>query len=381
MVLRLVHRAISRMRKISDSQVRTFRSKEERKALQKSSAKAREQERKRALTDFAHYENSDISDYYFCDGFRKVFPYYFVFKAYAKRRWLARSLRDVLLDEFTFPSADLITERCRLGDIRVNDTLVSEDYILKDTDLISHKVHRHELPVLDTPPIFVHEDDDVLVVVKPASVPVHPCGQYTLNSMVHILAKDYGFRPLRFIHRLDRMTSGLLIIAKNYDASLRLTTQINERQVKKFYLCQVDGFFLCQGSDSSDDLPAGVVVCSQPLGPLSCKLGVYAVLPENAGGKSAVTHFIRLTYDKATDRSLVLCRLFTGRTHQIRVHAQFLGHPLVNDPLYNSTVWGDQKGKGAQYDVPADEVVRRISNHRSISAYIENEEVRTYFEK
>lgn len=357
------------------SQSKAFSSKEEWDLIRKSSLKARKQERKRTLTDFAHYENSDISDYYFCDGFRKVFPYYFVFKAYAKHRWLHRSLRDVLLNEFTFTSVDVITERCRSGDIRVNDALVSEDYILKYSDLISHKLHRHELPVLDTPPTFVHEDDDVLVVVKPASIPVHPCGQYALNSMMYILAKDYGFRPLRFIHRLDRMTSGLLIIAKTYDASLRLATQINERQVKKFYICQVDGLFPSQGSDfDASNLPTGVIVCNQPIGPLSCKLGVYAVLPEDAGGKPASTHFTRLTYDSTTDRSLVLCRIFTGRTHQIRVHAQFLGHPLVNDPLYNSTDWGDQKGKDAQYGIPVDEVIRRISSHRSISTYMENDE-------
>ncbi|VDP77848.1 unnamed protein product [Echinostoma caproni] len=84
-------------------------------------------------------------------------------------------------------------------------------------------------------------------------------------------------------------------------------------------------------------------------------MGLHAVIPETDGGKPARTHFIRLAYDAASDTSLVLCRLYTGRTHQIRVHLQFLGYPIVEDPLYNSTDWGDEKGKGARYGMPVEE--------------------------
>ncbi|KAF5400970.1 RNA pseudouridylate synthase domain-containing protein 2 [Paragonimus heterotremus] len=349
-------------------------SREAKKEIQKIEARSRKQDKKRALDDFPHYENTEISDYYFENGLRKVYPYHFVFKSYAKRRWLGRSICDVLLEEFNFPSQSIIPDRCLSGDLKVNDLPITPNYILQDSDLISHKVHRHELPVLNTPIKFVYEDDDVLVLSKPASIPVHPCGQYTLNSMVHILAKEYGRRPLRFIHRLDRqvfvMTSGLMITAKNYDASLRLTSQISAREVKKYYICQVEGHFPDRMPDASQTCAPGVITCDQPLGPICAKLGLHAVVSEKDGGKASLTHFLRLAYNPLTESSLVLCRLFTGRTHQIRVHLQYLGYPIVDDPLYNSTDWGEMKGKGAQYGIPLDEIIRRISNNRTSTSYL-----------
>ncbi|THD20768.1 RNA pseudouridylate synthase domain-containing protein 2 [Fasciola hepatica] len=368
-------------------------SKEEKKVQQKSNLRARRQEKKRLAEDFDHYENVNISEYYFENQFRKVFPYVFTFKAYAKRRWIDRTITDILDSEFNFSSMNLIVScicnttcleqdlRCKSGEIQVNGQKVTPDYRIRDTDLICHRVHRHELPVLNTRISFIHEDDDVLVFSKPASIPVHPCGQYTLNSMVHILAKEYNRRPLRFVHRLDRMTSGVMIAAKNYDASLRIATQIGEREVKKFYICRTDGLFPnAIGSqnnsvlDLHSDDQTGVVVCTEPLGPLCCKMGLHAVIPATEGGKSARTHFIRLAYDAATHTSLVLCRLYTGRTHQIRVHLQFLGYPIVEDPLYNSTDWGPEKGKGAQYGMPIEEVIQRISASRTPAAYVKEDE-------
>ncbi|CAH8474115.1 unnamed protein product [Schistosoma turkestanicum] len=348
----------------------------ERKNAKKAAAKAllikRRQERKRLATDFVHYENCSISDYYFDGIFRKVFPYHFVFKAYAKDRWLGRKLRDVLQSEFNNSSDELIARRCESGEILVNDAKVDPDYVLTDSDLLSQRVHRHECPVLNLPIEFVHDSDDLLVVNKPPSIPVHPCGQYTLNSITHILAKDYGLRPLRFTHRLDRMTSGLLLIAKNYDLSVRLQSQIGSKEVSKYYICHVDGCFptespidQCNGVEINN----GVVICSQPVGPISRKMGIHAVMPESAGGKFAQTHFLRLSYNPITNTSLVICRLFTGRTHQIRIHVQYLGFPIVDDPLYNSTDWGELKGKNANYGMTVEEVVQKLSISRNREKY------------
>ncbi|GAA41186.2 RNA pseudouridylate synthase domain-containing protein 2 [Clonorchis sinensis] len=377
--LRMVHRTLAHC--LQDPMETVFPktkipkcSKEEKKLLQKAAARSRRQERKRSLEDFLHYESINISDYYFENGLRKVFPYHFMFKAYVKRRWIDRPIHEVLLDEFNFPFPDIIVKkhaRCDSGDLRVNDECISPDYLLRDSDMISHKVHRHEMPVLDSPIDFIHEDDDLLVINKPASIPVHPCGQYTLNSLTHILARQYDRRPLRFTHRLDRMTSGLMIIAKNYDASLRLATEISAREVKKYYICRVDGHFPDEVEDSPSTLPQGVIACTQPLGPLCSKMGLHAVVSESSGGKPACTHFKRLLYDPDTNTSLVVCRLFTGRTHQIRIHLQYLGYPITDDPLYNSSDWGDKRGKGAQYGVPVDEVIRRISAHRSKDSYLD----------
>ncbi|CAH8495008.1 unnamed protein product [Heterobilharzia americana] len=318
-------------------------SKRERWNAEKTALKKRRQEKKRSVEDFDHYENSSISDYYIDGIFKKVFPYHFVFKAYTKNRWIGRKLYDVLQSEFRYVSNEEIARRCEFGDILINDAKVDPDYVMNDSDLLSQRVHRHECPVLNLPIEFLHNSENVLVINKPPSIPIHPCGQYTLNSITHILAKEYGLRPLRFTHRLDRMTSGLLLIAKTYDTSVRLHSQIANKEVTKYYICHVEGCFptetrpddCCVDFEVSD----GVVICDKPVGPISRKMGIHAVLSESAGGKSARTHFMRLSYNPVTNTSLVICRLFTGRTHQIRIHVQYLGYPIVDDPLYNSTDW------------------------------------------
>ena len=81
---------------------------------------------------------------------------------------------------------------------------------------------------------------------------------------------------------------------------------------------------------------------------IGCSLGINAVA--NAKGQTCVTLFDKLHYDEGTDISIVSCRPITGRTHQIRVHAQYLGHPVVNDPLYSTVAWGPEKGKGFDVD-------------------------------
>ncbi|KAH9584501.1 RNA pseudouridylate synthase domain containing protein 2 [Schistosoma haematobium] len=167
------------------------------------------------------------------------------------------------------------------------------------------------------------------------------------------------------------MTSGLLLIAKNYDTSVRLQSQISSKEVAKYYICHVEGCFptepinQCTGFEINN----GVVVCSQPVGPISRRMGVHGVVPESAGGKFARTHFLRLNYNPVTNTSLVICRLFTGRTHQIRVHVQYLGYPIVDDPLYNSADWGELKGKGANYGMTLEEVVQRLSDSRNREKY------------
>ncbi|VDQ13225.1 unnamed protein product, partial [Trichobilharzia regenti] len=101
-----------------------------------------------------------------------------------------------------------------------------------------------------------------------------------------------------------------------------------------YYICHVEGCFphetKPENCDADFELHDGVVICDKPVGPISRKLGIHAVISESSGGKSARTHFMRLSYNPVTDTSLVICRLFTGRTHQIRVHVQYLGNFMCN---------------------------------------------------
>ncbi|CAD5209222.1 unnamed protein product [Bursaphelenchus okinawaensis] len=137
------------------------------------------------------------------------------------------------------------------------------------------------------------------------------------------------------LHRLDRTTSGVLLFAKNQEADRFYTEMIKSRNVNKEYVCRVDGQF-----------PTSSIVCDQPIGTLVVSMGIQCIRPD---GKSAKSTFRRIWYDQTTNQSVVLVKIETGRTHQIRVHLQFLGYPIVDDLLYNCFVWGPEKGKNAEY--------------------------------
>ncbi|KAL2758745.1 hypothetical protein ACRALDRAFT_1061861 [Sodiomyces alcalophilus JCM 7366] len=300
--------------------------------------------------------------YYFEDGLRKVKPYHWTYHTFCKERWRGRTLLDVFECEFRAHSRSYYQDAIEDGRIIVNGKSVSPDYLLENGDLVNHTVHRHEPPVTDEPIGIIHEDDGILVVNKPAGMPVHPAGRYQFNSMTEILRSErgYHFNP-RPCHRLDRLTSGILFFGKTTKAADALTEQIRERTVRKEYVARVSGRF-----------PDGEIVCDQPILQISPRLGLNRV---RANGKSARTVFKRLAYYPPPEdtegpepqvggrtaeeasaekhrpwinnkgHSIVRCLPLTGRTHQIRVHLQFLGHPIQNDPLYaNRRVWGINLG-------------------------------------
>lgn len=110
--------------------------------------------------------------------------------------------------------------------------------------------------------------------------------------------------------------------------------------------------------------------CSAPIGVLCAKFGVQRVLPVAEGGKEAVTEFRRRHFDAERQRSLVECRPMTGRTHQIRLHLQFLGHPIANDPIYNCEAWGPNKGKAGDFGKPLEEVVAALGEVHSQTLHV-----------
>ena len=177
--------------------------------------------------------------------------------------------------------------------------------------------------------IVFFNSSQLVVIDKPSSIPVHPCGRYRHNSVAFIMAKEQGLKDLHTIHRIDRLTSGLLLYARNPKKAKEMAQQIRTRVVNKEYFCRVEGNF-----------PDELITCQEPIGIASEKIGVCIV---SSKGKDCHTDFQKLSYNGST--SLVLCKPKTGRMHQIRVHLQFLGHPIINDPLYNSPVFGPQKGK------------------------------------
>jgi len=178
------------------------------------------------------------------------------------------------------------------------------------------------------PLVVVHEDADVLVIDKPAGLVVHPAaGNWSgtlLNGLLHRDAGQAGLPRAGIVHRLDKDTSGLMVVARNEAARMALAAQLADRSMSRRYLAIVAGRCAASGTI---DAPIG----RDP----SNRLRMAVV--EAGRGRVARTDFRRLAAGRIGTRevSLVECRLHTGRTHQIRVHLRSVGHPLLGDALYN----------------------------------------------
>lgn len=170
---------------------------------------------------------------------------------------------------------------------------------------------------------ILYEDEDILVLNKPADMPVHPSiGNYTntlANAAAFYFQQKNELCPFRCINRLDRDTSGSLILAKNALSAAILSAQMRNREIRRTYLAVVCGV----------TPPSGTV--SAPIGRVSDSVIQRQVDPEH--GESAVTHYERLAV--RNDHSLLEIHLETGRTHQIRVHMGYIGNPLPADYLYH----------------------------------------------
>ena len=227
--------------------------------------------------------------------------------------------------------------------ILCNGKPVSKNYKLKDNDEITVIVPEPvELDVIaqDISLEIVYEDDDLLVVNKPAGLVVHPgCGNYTgtlVNALAWHLKDDSDFDAndpeVGLVHRIDKDTSGLLVIAKTAIAKTRLGVQFFNKTTSRLYNALVWGDF--------DEMTGRIEgnIGRDPKDRL--KMAVFD--PQSDQGKNAVTHWrVLRRYGFVT---LVECRLETGRTHQIRAHMKHIGHPLFNDERYG----GDQILRGTR---------------------------------
>lgn len=230
-------------------------------------------------------------------------------------------------------SRNRIQQAAEAGCILVNGRAVKSNYRVKPSDVVSVVMDRprYENEVLpeDIPLDIVYEDDTVLVVNKPAGLVVHPGhGNYN-GTLVNALAWHFKDNPdydvndprMGLVHRIDKDTSGLLVVAKTPEAKTDLGRQFFEKTTKREYRAVVWGY---------PDPAIGTIEGNIDRD-IRDRLRM-AVFPEGDRGKHAVTHYE--VVEPLGPVSLVKCVLETGRTHQIRVHMRHIGHPLFNDARY-----------------------------------------------
>lgn len=229
-----------------------------------------------------------------------------------------------ILDE----SRSVITKRIKEGLITVNQKKVKPGFMLSPTDTIELEVvedKRLGLEPVNLNLDIIYEDEHLLVVNKPKGLVVHPASSYKDATLVHGLLYQMDqlstingvFRP-GIIHRIDKDTSGLLLVAKTNIAHQKLSQDLANHLVQRSYYAFVHGTFLEQ--KGKIDAPIGRDPKSR------IKMAVLA------SGKHAVTHFE--VVEQFKKYTLVRCKLETGRTHQIRVHMAYIHHPIVGDTIY-----------------------------------------------
>ena len=219
--------------------------------------------------------------------------------------------------------------------ILVNGKSVKSSYKVSNNDEITIIDEKEEINIKpeNIEVDIVYEDDDVIVVNKPSGMVVHPApGNYTgtlVNALMYksknLSTLNGEFRP-GIVHRIDKDTSGLLIVAKNDKAHAILSDELKDKKIKRKYIALVYG--IINHDTGTIDAHIGRDINDRK------KMCVTSI-----NSKDAITHFTVIDrYKKAT---LLECILDTGRTHQIRVHMKYIKHPIVNDPVYNKNLYGD----------------------------------------
>ncbi len=249
------------------------------------------------------------------------------------KKRLDKALVDLLEDK----SRAYILKCIEEEKVSVNGKIEKPSYLLKENDLITYEPLEEKKLSLEGQNLnleIVYEDEDVAVVNKPKGMVVHPAAGNYENTLVHGLLYELedlstinGVARPGIVHRIDKDTTGLLMIAKNDKASLSLTEQLKAHTCKRTYQALVYGTI--QENKGKINAPIGRDQMDRK------KMAV------TKNGKEAITHFTVLKRFK--DFTLVECALETGRTHQIRVHFSYIGHPLVGDKVYGRRkVIGDE---------------------------------------
>jgi len=268
-----------------------------------------------------------------------------------------RRLDKYLHGRFKDLSRRFIQDAIKTGNVRVNGKAVKPSFKLSHADVIDltfPEPPSDEIPPENIPLNIIYEDSDLIIINKPADMIVHPARGNTHGTLVNALAYyceqlSSGLGPYRpgIVHRLDKDTTGVMVVTKNDIAQWKVARQFERRAVKKTYLAVVHG---------TPQLTADRV--SAPLGIHPRIRERYAIRPEI--GKEAITFYEVL--EEFCGFSLLKLTPRTGRTHQIRVHLSYMKHPIVADDMYGGKLVYQWQLADAE-PVPQEPIISRIALH------------------
>jgi len=237
------------------------------------------------------------------------------------------SLLDYLAQRFRYQSRDSWQSLIESGKVTLNGLTVPPLQILKSKDLVAYSVVLNEPPV-DKNIQILHDEETFLVGIKPGNLPSHADGNFIKNTFIYILTERYrkqGHKgKLNLVHRLDRETSGLIIVSKEKSAHQKLTQQFENGTVEKEYMAIV------RGAVSEESFEVGGFIGKDTQSQISVRQKV--LKEETPDSKKSLTRFEKIKSFKTA--ALLRCIPKTGRTNQIRVHLDSIGHSLIGDKLY-----------------------------------------------
>ena len=253
-----------------------------------------------------------------------------VLKSKVPHQQAGKTLSDYLSNRFRYQSQETWDKLIIDGKVTVNKKHALPQQLLQKGDLVSYSVILKEPPVEKNIQVL-HEEETFFVAFKPGQLPSHADGNFIKNTFIYLITemlRDNGWKgDVRLVHRLDRETSGLMVVAKTQEAHLNLTRQFEAGSVEKEYLA------VARGRISENKFEVNGAIGRDGASQISVR---QKVVPEGTPfSKPSLTYFERIQDLK--DGTLLRCVPKTGRTNQIRVHLDSLGHPLVGDKLYGRT--------------------------------------------
>lgn len=239
---------------------------------------------------------------------------------------------NIRLDQYLSNTLDIsrskIQKLLKQDKIKVNGKTEKSSYLVKMDDVIdvqSELDFTIKIEAKNIPIDIVYEDEYLMIINKKSGMVVHPAPGHYEDTLVNALLYHFNIKDttnirVGIVHRLDKDTSGLMMVAKTDEMLDKLSNMIKEKEVKRHYLALVEG--VISPETGTIDAPIGRDINTRE-----------KMMVTDVNSKEAITHFKVLKRYK--EYTLVECVLDTGRTHQIRVHMAYINHPIVNDPVYN----------------------------------------------